>query len=195
MFSWVSRLLCLGALVVVAPFAQAQIYHCIGPHGEQEFTDQPCATPVSAPLSLPLASPSRDSSAPVDTGFGNVCPGSPTGLRLAVSNAFDTRDVNSLAGLILWRGIGQRAAIDRLRSLKAWLKQPLADIALVRGAGLPYAEDAVSPESESADDGQAVVIAPQAALPVGLRVSTGGDEGRTRDFGVTESGGCWWLTF
>lgn len=183
MRSWFSRFLCLCALVALAPLAQAQIYHCIGPHGEQVYTDQPCASPAPSAVSNPAA----------DTAFGNVCPGSPTGLRRAVSNAFDTHDVNSLAGLILWRGIGQGAAIDRLRSLKAWLKQPVTDIALVQGASPPYAGDA-SPDTIYASNGQAIVVAPS-LQPVGLRVSTGGANGSTRDFGISEFGGCWWLTF
>lgn len=184
MFAWIARILCLVALAACAPLAhaqsQTQVYRCIGAHGEPVFSGQPCGTPVS---------PSGAAAAAQGSGFGDVCAGSPQALRQAIAGAFDTHDVNRLAGLILWRGMDQASARATLRSLSAWLKQPLAGIAIAQAAGPPFADDGFAPAHGPAS-GSSV-----AAPPSGFEISTGGGDGSTRDFGITQFGGCWWLTF
>lgn len=190
MCTWSTKLLCLLALLACAPFAHAQraqpVYRCIGPHGEPVFSGQPCGTPAPAP----------GTSAPVQgTGSGAVCAASPEALRQAIAGAFATRDVNQLAGLILWRGMDQGSARATLRSLAAWLKQPLTGIASTRAAGPPFADTNPGPPP-AASMGEPASASSAAALPpTGFDVSTGGVDGATRDFGLVESGGCWWLTF
>lgn len=167
--------LCLFALVACAPLAHAQIYRCIGAHGEPVFSGQPCGNPA----------PSSNSAGTTDNTFGDVCAASPQALRQAIGEAFTTHDVNRLAGLILWRGMDQASARSVLRSLAEWLKQPLAGIAIVRAAGSPF-DGAFPAASTGAND-----ASPSA--PTGFEIST--SDGARRDFGVTEFGGCWWLTF
>jgi hypothetical protein len=117
--------------------------------------------------------------------LGDVCAASPQALRQAIGDAFTTHDVNRLAGLILWRGMDQASARSTLRSLAEWLKQPLTGVAIARAAGPPFG--GLSPAAPaSAND---VVMQP----PNGFEISTA--DGATRGFGVTEFGGCWWLTF
>lgn len=180
------QILCLLALVPCAPLAHAQatqpIHRCIGAQGEPVFSGQPCGTPAPKPGSVPVAPAG---------GTGSVCAGSPGALRQAIAQAFAAHDVNRLAGLLLWRGMGQASARATLAGLSAWLKQPLTGITVARAAGPP-------PELAPANAYSATDPAPATSAslpPTGLNVSTGGVDGHTRDFGVVESGGCWWLTF
>lgn len=187
MFAWIARILCLAALVACATLAHAQaqahVYRCIGAHGEPVFSGQPCGAPAPA---------HGGNTAVQGGGFGDVCAGSPQALRQAIAGAFEIHDVNRLSGLILWRGMGQASARATLRSLAAWLKQPLAGIAIAYAAGPPFAD--TGPWSAGTADipaGASSVPSP----PSGFEISTGGGDGSTRDFGITEFGGCWWLTF
>lgn len=175
------KILCLLALVACAPFAHAQIYRCIGAHGEPMFSGRPCGPPAPPPGQV---------SATQGSGFGSVCAGSPQELRHAIAQAFADHDVNRFAGLVLWRGMNQASAQATLRSLAAWLKQPLSGIAIVSAAGPPFADTGPSPAASAGDQAGSAV-----AQATGFEISTGGGDGHARDFGVTEFGGCWWLTF
>lgn len=168
--SWIPQTLCLLVLLACVPLARAQtaqhVYHCIGAHGEPVFSGQPCRTPAPS---------SGGTAALANSSFGNACAASPQELRQAIAAAFTAHDVNKLAGLILWQGMDQASARAALHGLSAWLKQPLAGVAISYANGPPSADSGPSPP------------------PAGFEVTTG-DSG-TRAFGVTESGGCWWLTF
>ena len=179
--------LCLLALLLCAPLAHAQatqpIYRCIGAQGEPVFSGQPCGTPAVQPGQAAASQPG---------GTASVCAGSPNALRQAIAQAFATHDVNQLAGLLLWRGMGQASARSALASLSAWLRQPLTSITVAgAAAGPPPDTEPASPTSSA----RATSAASTARAPTGYVVSTGGVDGRTRDFGIVETGGCWWLTF
>jgi hypothetical protein len=182
--------LCLLALLACAPLAHAQhvqpVYRCIGPHGEPVFSGQPCGNPAPAP---------GTNTSVQGTGFSATCAGSPETLRQASAGAFTTHDVNQLAGLILWRGMDQGSARATLRSLAAWLKQPLTGIAFTRAAGPPFADTSSGLPPAISTREPASASSATASPPTGFDVSTGGVDGATRDFGLVESGGCWWLTF
>lgn len=187
---WSAKLLCLLALLACAPLAHAQtaqpVYRCIGAHGEPVFSGQPCGTPA----------PAAGTNAPAQgTGFSAVCAASPEALRQAIAEAFAGHDVNRLAGLILWRGMDQGSARTTLRSLAAWLKQPLTGVAFTRAAGPPFEDTNSGPPPLAADGKPASAPSVAALPPTGFDVSTGGVDGTARDFGLVESGGCWWLTF
>ena len=190
MSSWMARTLCLLALLACAPLVCAQtaqpVYRCIGAHGEPVFSGQPCGTPAPTP---------GTSAAVHGTGFSAVCAASPEALRQAISGAFAAHDVNQLAGLILWHGMDQGSARTTLRSLAAWLKQPLTGIAFTRAAGPPFTDTDSGPSPVTTSGEPAGASSVAAAPPTGFGVSTGGVDGTTRDFGLIESGGCWWLTF
>lgn len=179
------KVLCLLALAACAQMAHAQthIYHCIGAHGEPVFSGQPCG---------PSAPPTSQSAAAQSGGFGSVCAGSPRELEAGIAQAFATHDVNRFAGLILWRGMSQASAQAMLHAFAAWLKQPLSGIAVTSAAGAPLA-DMGPPSAGDPATGSSAGAMPNAIT--GFEISTGGDDGRSRDFGVTEFGGCWWLTF
>ncbi|MGH8110611.1 MAG: DUF4124 domain-containing protein, partial [Rhodanobacteraceae bacterium] len=183
MRAWIAKSLCLLVLVACAPLAHAHIYRCIGAHGEPVFSGQPCANPVPA---------NGSNAAAPDQGSGSVCAGSPQELKVAIAQAFAAHDANRMAGLLLWRGMGEASARTMLRSLAAWLKQPLAGIAVARATGPPPLVSDPRPASSS---GHFIVSTATLDRPTAFVVSTGGGDGSTRDFGITEIGGCWWLTF
>lgn len=178
------------ALLACAPLLHAQtaqpVYRCIGAHGEPVFSGQPCGTPAPTPAT---------STAPQGTSSSAVCAASPEALRQAITGAFATRDVNQLAGLILWRGMDQSSARATLRALAAWLKQPLTGVAFMRATGLPLADANAGPPPAASTAEPAGTSSAPMPPPTGFDVSTGGVDGTTRDFGLLESGGCWWLTF
>jgi hypothetical protein len=177
--SLTARALCLMLLACCAPLAHAQVYHCVGVHGEPVFSGEPCGTPASP----------RSHATGTHEGLGGVCATSPQALRLSITDAFAAHDVNRLAGLILWRGMDQASARASLHALSQWLKQPLIGIAVAYPTGPPPAGIAATPPTSAAggrDDNL------DGAVPTAFEIST---RGATRDFGVIESGGCWWLTF
>ena len=139
---------------------------------------------------MQLAGNGTDAGATGSYGFGDACPASPEALRQAIASAFESHDVNRLAGVIVWRGIDQASARTMLRTLTDWLKQPLAGIAIAGGAGPPPAASLPPPPFSA---GAAMGGSMLALAPTGFEISTAG--GGTRDFGITESDGCWWLTF
>jgi hypothetical protein len=112
-----------------------------------------------------------------------------------VAGAFATRDINQFAGLVLWRGMDQGSARATLRSLAAWLKQPLTGIAIAHAAGPPFTDPAGGSPAGATTGQPAGASSVAASPPTGFDISTGGGDGATRDFGLVESGGCWWLTF
>jgi hypothetical protein len=171
--------MCLFALLACAPLAHAQVYRCVGAQGEPVFSGEPCGTPA----------PTESAAGPAQS-FAGICADSPQSLRDEIARAFARHDVNRLAGLILWAGYDQGSARSTLQSLKAWLQQPLVGIAVVYATGPPIAGDV--PEAGGGAATTPEPLRTAAPAPSGFRVSTAED---TRDFGITQSGGCWWLTF
>lgn len=183
---WLPQILCLLALAAFAHAAHAQsqpVFRCIGAHGEPVFSGQPCGTPAAAV--------SNDAPAQAG-GSSGICAASPQALRQSIADAFTRRDVNRLAGLILWHGMDQSSAHSAMRSLAEWLKQPLAGITSAYAAGPPPDDGAASATTTGQPASAASVATP---APSGFEISTGGGDGSRRDFGVVQSCGCWWLTF
>lgn len=147
------------------------------------FSGQPCGTPA----------PTTSNEMPAPTGgFGGACAASPQVLRQSITEAFTRHDVNRLAGLILWQGMDQASVHNTLRALAEWLKQPLAGITIAYAAG-PPPDDGTAMAASMALPASAASAA--ARPPSGFEIATGGGDGSRRDFGIVQSGGCWWLTF
>ena len=172
-----ARILVLLALVLAPPFAHAQVFQCVGAHGEPVYSGEPCGTPAS----------SAQSGVTTVSQLASVCAASPTELDHALTRAFQTRDVNLVSGLLLWQGIGSRESQQTLRTLAAWLQQPLTGIKLISNADPPGVAP-MSPEPPPATS----TVTP-AVVYTGLAVTTAGDT--TRAFGLVHQDGCWWLTF
>lgn len=211
----VLSMLALAAWLCAPHPARAQINECIGAHGERVYTDQPCA----AGASVAANSGSAQSGDDADLGYLNTsCPGSPQALRERVASAFDNDDPNVLAGVLVWSGVDHGTASSRMRQFKRWLKQPLVGVNFSGAAAPPLQADAGDKADEAASNDQAFSYAPPTddagmgypqpgdadyapRRPQGLTVLTqprGGDgygAPSARNFGMTERGNCWWLTF
>lgn len=172
--AWALLFWCLVLLWASPHSAHAQIYRCVGTHGEPVFSGQPCGTPAPLP----------GAAGAVGSGFGDHCATSPELLRQAIAQAFATHDVNRLAGFIVWRGIDQASARAELQQLRAWLQQPLTGITTTHAGGAPP----TGPGTEPAPPGST------APVPVSLIVATAGSDA-PRTFGLSPQDGCWWLTF
>lgn len=155
------------ATVMIAPPAQAEdgqtVHRCAGRHGEIVFSGTPCsagmAIGASAGATPPAAPDAHD------------CPTSRGELVERVAAAIGRSDVNALAGLLRWGGIGAGTADGRLRQLRELATRPLLAI-------------------EDGGDGDLHVD--------GVRVRTGGgDLGGTREheFGISVAAGCHWLAW
>jgi hypothetical protein len=156
------------ALVVVAPLASVSraaptVHRCLGEHGEIEFSDTACRTP------LPPAGDAEPALAPWVRG--GVCPTRTTELAALVTDAVSRGDANALAGLILWNGIGSSAAGERMRELDALLRR--ADVR-VDFRGQPWPDAGVA-------DGERVEIHGGNDPFDGVRLD------------LVASGGCHWL--
>ncbi len=174
----------LSAIPSRAPMAMAtaaqpqpqSIHRCIGRDGEPVFTAKPCADEslVMAPAlagSAALAGPSM-----------HVCPLSPQELRDRVAAALQERDVNKLAGLMLWNGDTQRGAEDVLRRLTILVRQPINDLALAPAlVNVPMSASVPAPASTiGVSDG-----------PLQLNITA--EDGSRAAFALSDSDGCWWL--
>ena len=185
-------LLLLAIFCVMRP-AQAQVHRCIGANGEPVFTDQPCGAQEpsigrgdSANGIAPAVAGGVTSNANgvQSAGTNAVCPRSPQALRERIALAFNSDDPNALAGLIDWRGYDRHSATNRMREFKQWLKQPLIGVEL---NGPPDPSGALPGDSDyAAPDPWSVTV---------LTQPRGEDFTNSRNFGVMQRGGCWWLSF
>ena len=152
------------------------IHRCIGRDGEPVFTAKPCADE-----SLVMAPALAGSAAPAGPSM-HVCPQSPQALRDRVALALQERDVNKLAGLMLWNGDTQHDAVDVLRRLAALVRQPVDGLALA-----PASADVPASASVTAPARMASV----AGGPLQLSITA--EDGSSTVFALSDSGGCWWL--
>lgn len=183
----------LFAMFFLAHRAHAQVHRCLGANGEPVFTDQPCGAQepsIDAGQSANGVAPVSSSGAAItasgaqSAGTNASCPRSPQALRDRIALAFDRDDPNALSGLIDWRGYDRSGASARLREFNDWLKQPLSGIQF-NGP----------PDPSGAQPGDADYVQTR---PWSVAVTTqprGEDRADTRDFGVMQRGGCWWLSF
>ena len=164
-------MLCTAAL---AARAQGAIHHCVDAHGNPLFTDQPCpslqATAVQGP------SPAASAAAPGAPVPLHRCAATAAGLRQRVIDAFAAHDPNKLAGLMLWRGYGNHAAVGDLRALTQLVRQPLL---------------AIHFDNEPATGATTSSATPAPANALRLRTE-GGDDA---SFGIARRAGCLWLRY
>lgn len=179
-------ILALSASLFVPRLAHADVHRCFGANGEPVFTDQPCGAQDHSPgASANGLAPVETASAPEAGDLASAaCPASPQALRDRIAAAFAGHDPNLIAGMLDWRGYDHDSASASMRELRDWLKQPLAGIQL-QGP----------PDPSGAQPGDADYSAPN---PTGVTVTTqprGGEASAARSFGISNSGGCWWLGF
>jgi hypothetical protein len=166
-------------LVLASPTLAAQtvIHHCVADNGTPVFTDRSCASMHAMLVATTGGSGARMPATAVDSGPPGFCPASPDVLKSRVAAAFDRRDSNALAGLMLWRGYGQRAAKAGLRHLRTLVREPLLGFS-------DQASDAelIADQDVVGDDGRT------------LTVYLGGiGHQREASFDIVPSAGCLWL--
>jgi hypothetical protein len=168
----VLRLSCLLLLSLAAFGARAQtpIHRCIGTDGQPVFTDQPCASLQATPAPTTSAASAPPSLRPPAV----TCAADADALRQAAIDAFADGDANRLAGLMLWAGYGEHAAVADIRALAALMRRPLLGIELAGPADDPTAADA-----------PALVV-----RTVATDGSGGSNETR---FAIEPHSGCLWL--
>ena len=168
-------LLLLPLLCAFAMSARAQdvIHHCVDAHGNPVFTDQPCASQHATPVRAPA--PAAGIALPGAPVPLHRCAATTTALRRRVIDAFAAHDPNKLAGLMLWRGYGDRSAVGDLRALTQLVRQPLLSIHF---------------DDEPAN-GTTIPAAPPLASALRLRT----ESGDYASFDVAHRAGCLWLRY
>lgn len=203
------RWIALLPLALTLGEASAAVRRCLAEDGTTIFTDRACehfgarevvvapAAPTEAPAE---AATTGDADAdahsavtePPLSSYGPVasdCARTPDALVTTLRQLLETRDVNGLAGLYHWHGMGKggaRAVMDRLESLAA---QSDGSVELVYPEAAfvvldPDAYPGIPPE-----DPEAVRIG---AFQAG---SLSDPAPPLATLGVVRQAGCWWLRF
>jgi hypothetical protein len=191
-------LLLLSSLATALATAQPQIHRCIGADGNPVFTDQPCAALHATPLAR-TAPPASENAAPTPAV---LCATTREALKGAVIDAFANRDANRMAGLMLWGGYGQHAAVADIRALQKIMREPLLDFGPAMESAdastPPVAADAArSPPFDATATGAASSLAatsaPDNMLVLHTSASDGRGQSREMRFRVVRRSGCLWL--
>lgn len=170
------RLSALAVLLMLAmprP-APAQVHRCTLPDRSTVFTDQRCELIGAVEYVVPSAS------VPQLRSYRPACPRTLRDLAFEVSAAVESHDVNRLAGVYLWSGIGTRAGYALMDRLQAVVDRPLVDVQPVwPGNG---------------DDPYALPL--PSRPPVALRLEQTSSNGSTpvrAVFGLRRRLDCWWI--
>lgn len=188
-------LLLVLSLATVPALAQTPIHRCVGADGNAVFTDQPCA----ALNATPLARAPQPARADADPPPAVLCATTSEELQRAVVDAFANRDANRMAGLMLWKGYGQHAAVADIRALHDAMRHPLLDFAPVEEfADAPApAADALTPDpfdvAASATSRPPATATPTNMLVLHTSASDGRGQSRELRFMVVRRFGCLWL--
>ncbi len=176
-------LLCLPSTGLAAPAPQTTIHHCVGASGTPVFTDQPCASMDAVP-----ATSRTDPLAPGPPTGPRTCPRDRGQLEQRVAAAFRARDANALAGLMLWRGYGERGAVRTVRDLADLMQWPFLGFAGAAPATPSPAMAGLPPLLPAAP---ATIAGPPS--PGMLTIRLGRPEQPEVSFAVRSRAGCLWL--
>lgn len=203
---WITLLL----LVLLASIGQrplhaqaSGIHRCIDRAGHQVFTDRMCSD-LDATPALPTGDPTtRAPFALEEYRSPQLCAVTLDDLRQQLVDAFDQRDPNQLAGLMLWGDYSRRGASAQMRALRSLMRQPLLDVVSDnprRTAQTDPSEDDIYDASQplglntepfpSAED-------TNTRLPPAILLITGpadaSDATTTTRFALVHQSGCLWL--
>lgn len=168
------RLLPVALLLMLLPSAPvgAQVRRCALADGTTVFTDQRCDVIGAVERTAPAPG------APQLRSYRPACPRTLRDLAFEVSSAVEAHDVNRLAGVYLWNGMGTREAYALMDRLQAIADRPLVDVQPIWPGG--------------ADDDPTTPTRP----PVGLRLEQTSARGSTpmrAVFGLRKYLDCWWI--
>lgn len=199
-------------LVLLSVPAQGAVRRCIGVDGTMIYTDRQCeqldareaqaptretegahAEPGSRPQPVTASSlPGSAVEMPLSS-YGPVdadCARNPDTLLFNLRRALENRDINALASLYHWPGMGDRSATAVMVQLERLVAHADGTADLIYPQANPeayYGQDYYSPPSDQ---------------PTGVRVSRfqrGGAWGATvsddSHLHIVRNAGCWWLHF
>lgn len=167
--------------------ATAVVRRCVGPDGGTIYTDRPCDQFNARDYKAPPATATSDSSAD-DTGpVRSDCSRTPDALLFDLRRAVESSNINALAGLYHWPGVGGRAAVS--------IMDRLEDLAAEPGASV----DLIYPEAAFVVHDRAAYPELPAENPIGIRVARVVDAASMRapeqTLGLRRHAGCWWIHF
>lgn len=193
----------LALMLAVVPMtgqADTVVRRCVLPDGSTLYTDQPCDQRGAVDAPKPSAPAATQATQPDDMGipdslrplasFGPAnedCARTPDALLTAIKQHLHGRDINGLAGLYHWPGMGTgsaRAVMDRLETLlkhsdgQSELVYPDAAFVVFN----PQAFPDLPPEDPIA---VRIGVLPDALNPLPGQV----------ELRVIRASGCWWLHF
>lgn len=165
-------LLALALLLPAGGEASAQVRRCELPDGQTVYTDRRCDAIGATERRTPPPGQAQLRS------HRAACPRTLRDLYFEVGAAFESRDVNRLAGVYHWTGMSTRQGYDLMRRLQALVDRPFVDIQPIWPGG---------------DD---EAYAPRRA-PVGFRIEQTSANGSTpvrAVLGLRRHLDCWWVT-
>ena len=154
--------------------APAQVRRCVLGDGTPVFTDRRCETIGATERAAPVASAAQLRS------YRPACPRTLRDLAFEVSSAVESHDVNRLAGVYLWTGMGTREGYARMDRLQAVVDRPLVDLQPIWPGG---------------DDEPYPTTVPTRP-PIGLKLEQTSVRGSTpvrTVFGLRKHLDCWWI--
>lgn len=179
----VRLLLILGALLGAGTLDAAAINRCVALDGILVYTDQTCAAlGIAERSTAPLPRRRVGQQAASTRTFNDGCAAkSPEGMRMAVIDALDRGDFNSLSGLYNFNGRSRWTAAPVVRRLERMARQSALEVELV------------AVEVESLFN---VMVVDTSLLPTLRIVQYGaGGEGSLsiENFRLVKSAGCLWM--
>ncbi len=184
-------LVLLGTAVVTTP-AHAQVRRCVKADGAVVFTDHQCSelgAEERAPPHAPQAAAGSNSRA------YRGCSRTVQDLIFEMTTAFDTHDVNRLAGVYHWAGMAGSTAYTILARLDAMVQRPLVDVVPVMPRSVAQGENEEGLGTFD-EDGHYTPQTSVRSTPVAVRVEQTLANSITPSqtvFGLRRHLGCWWV--
>lgn len=192
-------LFALAFLAIATRDAHAEgngIRRCTSPDGSILYTDRDCASFGATDRLPPPASSANRTAGGVASSKGAQasgtrpdCAASPAALVRSLGSAWQSRDVNRVAGLVDWHGAGSGTARRVLGQIGSALKTPPIDVVLEAPPVYEYVPDPYG--------GPALVNEMPGTNPTNVRVDRMGADGVPGDsvrFGLKQDMGCYWLS-
>ncbi len=191
-------LFALAAFAIATRDAHAEgngIRRCTSPDGSILYTDRDCASFGATDRLPPPSSRANRGAGGIATAKGAQasgtrpdCAASPAALVRSLGSAWQSRDVNRVAGLVDWQGAGSGTARRVLGQIGSALKTPPIDVVLEAPPVYEYVPDPYG--------GPALISETPGTQPTNVRVDRMGPDGIAGDsvrFGLKRDMGCYWL--
>jgi hypothetical protein len=205
-------LLCLWGFAAAPGFAADGIHRCVGEDGVSIYTDQPCDSFGAIDRKPDAAAAGRSESVEAtadatDSGFTRAdCVRRTDTLLFELRRAIESQNVNQLAGLYHWPGIGTRASRGILDRLERIVARPLAAAELVFPEPPPPSDEVAwygDMASEIASDApiepveREEIVRSEEPVAVHIEQSLPGEISPrfVENLRLVRHAECWWLRF